>query len=571
MPKHVVLEKEAKKRLLKGVHTVAKAVTATMGIGGRNVVFEDEYGSIRSTKDGVTVAKNINSLEDPIEDFGARLIKEAAVNTADVAGDGTTTSTLLTSYIAEKSIEAIEKGFNAVELKKGIDKGYEYVVKELDTFTIEINNESDLKKIATLSANGDEQIGELISSAIIKAGSDGVVTVEDSRYGDTRMETVVGVQFSKGLLSPYFANDDKNSKCTLDTYGDGNVKILLYDGVIGFKEQVAPILEYCLDKNIQLLIIAEDIVGEAIPMFIINKERNGIKVCPVKADQYGDKRKAFIEDIAIISGGTVISPDKGLDLRKFSKDYTQLENYLGEARRIEVKTNTTTIIDAQSDKTYVENRVKEIQYKLENSQSQYETQYYKDRLGSLFGSVTIVHVSGLTKVELKERKDRAEDALFATYCALSDGVISGGGVPLLLIKDRYYTNRNLSFKNKHEEEGFKILLDACEQPFIKILYNAGIDLYPQLNLITLFKEWFKGNIKNLLINDLNKYNGKYIYHPLTKEYIDAYESGILDPVKVTKTALQNAVSVAGTILLTEAVIYTEKQETQVPNYLNELM
>lgn len=543
MTKNVVFGKEAKDRLLEGVNILANAVTTTMGVGGRNVIFEDEYGNLRSTKDGVTVAKMVSNLKDPIQDFGARLIKDAAIKTADVAGDGTTTATLLTQYITNEAIKAVENGSNAVEVKRGVEQGLTYVLKELETYVSKISDEVDLQKVATLSANGDDELGKYISNAISSVGRDGIVAIEETKYGETRIEIVEGIQWKKGLLSPYFATDDKNSKCILDG-GVEDVKILLYDKVISRKEEALPFLEYCLEFNKSLLIVAEDIVGEALSMMLMNKHGNNLKICPVKAAQYGDKRKEFLDDLAIITGAKLLRYDMGDSLHNFKGDYEKIESVLGNCRRVEVKGDVTTIIDSKGLEEDILKRTEEIKFKIENASSNYEREYLQDRLGNLVGAVAIVNVHARTDVELKERKDRAEDALFATYCALDEGVISGGGVPLLGIS----TIGNLEFSkmefvNDYQKKGFEILLNACKQPFLKIMSNAGIEneeLWKISNVLTLDKEGT-------------------VYDPLKKEFVNAFEYGIIDPVKVTKTALKNAVSVAGTVLLSECVINVERE------------
>ena len=453
MTKQVIFGKEAKDRLLEGVNIVANAVTTTMGIGGRNVVFDDEYGNLRSTKDGVTVAKMISDLKDPVQDFGARLIKAAAIKTANVAGDGTTTATLLTQYITNQAIKAVQNGANAVEVKRGVEKGLEFVLKNLKQYVSTISSQEDLEKVATLSANGDVEIGKYISEAINTVGRDGIVSIEETKFGETRIEIVEGIQWNKGLLSPYLANDDKNSKCVLD-----DAKILLYDKVISRKEEILPILEYSLKYNKSMLIVAEDIVGEALSMILLNKNGNNLKICPVKADQFGEKRKEFLQDLAIITNAQLLSYDMGDSLMDFRNNDEGLEAVLGECRRVEVKSNVTTIIDSKGLESEIVKRGEEIKYKLDNAKSQYEKEYLQKRLGNLVGSVAIINIHAHTEVELKERKDRAEDALFATYCALDEGVINGGGVPLFIIANNY---ANIVLDNEHKNEyqkiGFEIL------------------------------------------------------------------------------------------------------------------
>ena len=538
MIKNVVFGKEAKQRLLEGVNILADAVTTTMGVGGRNVIFEDEYQNLRSTKDGVTVAKMISNLKDPIQDFGARLIKDAAIKTADIAGDGTTTATLLTQYITNEAIKAVEKGANAVEVKRGVEQGLEYVLKQLKEYVSEISTEEDLEKVATLSANGDKELGKYISNAISTVGRDGIVSIEETRYGETRIEIVEGIQWKKGLLSPYFATDDKNSKCVLD-----DVKILLYDKVISKKEEALPFLEYCLQYNTSMLIVAEDIVGEALSMMLMNKHHNNLKICPVKAYQYGEKRKEFLQDLSIITGAKLLSYDMGDSLYSFKGDDEAINKILGECRRVEVKADVTTIIDSKGDEAEILARTQEIKYKIDNAKSPYEKEYLQDRLGNLVGAVAIVNVHARTDVELKERKDRAEDALFATYCALDEGVITGGGVPLLNISK--LGNFGEEFKNEYQKIGFEILLNACQQPFNKIMSNAGIS----------------GEELWGITGELLQVDG-IVFDPLKKEFVNAFENGIIDPVKVTKTALKHAVSVAGTVLLSECVINVEREDVK---------
>ena len=514
---------DARKKLAIGINKLSDAVTSTLGPNGRNVVYT-ENGEVRSTKDGVTVAKIISKLEDPIEDLGAQMLKQASIKTANNAGDGTTTSTLLAQQIIQGGLNYLDKGSNAVEIKKGIDSAVKEVVAELyKNIVTEISSEEQLKQIATISANGDEEIGKLIATAIQKVGREGIVHIEESKSDETYLETVEGMQFDRGYKSPYFVTDNNTMSTSIQ-----DALILIADKKFTQIKELLPILEAVSAQNKSLLVIAEDIEGEALATLIVNKARGILKVVAVKAPDFGDRRKLLLEDIAIMTGGQVFSTEKGMKLDKF--DW----KWFGEARVVTVNKDNTTLVDGKGDADAIKLRIEELQSQIEKSTSPYEKEKLQERLAKFIGGVAIVHVGGYTEAEMKEKKDRVDDALQATKAALEEGIVPGGGAVLLHARNCIETN-NI---------GAQIVYNACASPFKKILSNAGYeheDIYNAINSVTGGNYWCGWDLKS-------------------EEFVNMKEAGIIDPSKVTRIALENAASVAGTILLTEAVVVDKPED-----------
>ena len=526
MKKRIEFSEEARRQLLAGVDKLADAVVATLGPSGRNVVIEQEQGNPISTKDGVTVAKAVE-LEDEIENIGAQLVRQASIKTADQAGDGTTTSTLLARQIYKDGLDMITTSRNPIEIKKGIDKAVAITLDYIKNNLVEnIKTEEQLSQVATISGNNDTEVGTLIATAMDKVGVDGVVTIEESRTGETYLETVEGIQFNRGYKSPYFVTDNKSMQSVLN-----KPLILITTERLQQVKELLPLLETCSSQNKSLLIIAEDIDGEALSTLVVNKMRGILNVVAVKAPDFGDRRKASLEDIATLTGGVVVSKEKGMRLDKLDT------KWLGKAKKVTVSKDYTTIIDAQGSSEAIEQRIEEIKAQIEESKSPFEKETLQDRLAKFVGGVAMIFVGGHTEVELKEKKDRVEDALHATKAAIEEGIVPGGGIALL----------NARFNVEYPEDitgdqklGFEIVMKAITMPFKQILLNAGKDLsaIQEIN-------------DNINLNTDNKWFG---YNPKTEEYVDMFTQGIVDPFKVTRLALENAASVAGTLLTTEAII-----------------
>lgn len=528
MSKIISFDREAKQKLQAGIDKVNKAVSVTMGPFGRNVLIEKEHGQVVSTKDGVTVAKTI-TLEDPIENMAATVIKQAAQKTVDAAGDGTTASTVLAHSIASQALDATAyPATNATQVKRGIEEAVKQVVAKLKVMSIDITDEKQIKQIATLSANGDEEIGELVATAINKVGRDGVVTVEESRSGETSLEVVEGLQFDRGYKSPYMVTDNNSMQAILT-----DASILLFDGRISAVKDLLPILERVSQENKSLLIVAEDIDGEALSTLIVNKMRGILKVAAVKAPDFGERRTLILEDIATVTGGTVISPSKGMKLDKFNM------TWLGSARTVTVGKETTTIVDGKGSSEAIDTRIEELKSQIDQANSPYEVERLQDRLAKIIGGVAIINVGGGTEIEMKERKDRIDDALQATKAALEEGILPGAGVALLTARNSINNRDNSDFG-----KGGQIVFQACSSPFKQILSNAGEDA----------NEWL------MLLRDTTK-----VVPNITDNTVaDAFESGIIDPTKVVRCALENAAAAAVTLLMTECVIYdkpTDKKKT----------
>jgi len=531
MSKQVTLGTTARENLVKGIDILADAVVSTLGPNGRNVVIANN-GTPQSTKDGVTVAKSI-SLSNPEQELGVQLVKQAAIQTAEKAGDGTTTSTLLAREMVKAGLTALNNNENAVQIKRDIDATVKIVVNNLkQQISEDISGEEQLEQIASISANNDPEVGKLIATAIEKVGMEGVVHIEESRTGETYLETVEGLQFDRGYKSPYFVTDNNSMTATLD-----NPLILIADQKLTQVKELLPVLEAVSAQAKSLLIIAEDIDQEALATLIVNKMRGTMKVCAVKAPEFGDRRKLVLEDIAITTGGVVFDKQKGMKLDKFSWDW------FGEARTVTVEKEQTTLVDGKGTIQQIEARVEELQQQIGKASTPFETEKLQERLAKFVGGVAIIHVGGNTETEMKEKKDRVDDALHATKAAIEEGIVPGGGTALL------YASSGIEVKST----GASIVVRACAKPFNQILVNAGLDPV-------------KGQI--LADNLVNSGNDTWAgYNIKTDEIVNMKEAGIIDPTKVARTALQNAASVAGTVLLTECTVVDEptddKPQTQI--------
>jgi chaperonin GroEL len=530
MSKVIEFGPEARKKLVKGIDTLADAVVATLGPNGRNVVYV-ENGMVVSTKDGVSVARQIASLEDPIEDLGAQMVKQAAIKTADHAGDGTTTSTLLARELVKGGISKLNEGANAVEIKRGIDAGVKQVLETLKSNSEKITSEEQLEQIATISANNDPEIGKLISRAMEKVGREGVVYIEESKTDETYLEVVEGIQFDRGYKSPYFVTNNNNMSAVLQ-----DVSILLADHRFTNVKELVHILEGVASKGKSLLIIAEDIDGEALATLIVNKMRGTLKVVAVKAPDFGERRKLILEDIAILTGGKVFDKEKGMKLDRF--DF----GWLGHAKTVTVTKEKTTIIDGSGVEEDITARVESLTSQIEGAATPFEAEKLQERLSKFVGGVALVHVGGSTETEMKEKKDRVDDALHATQCALEDGIVPGGGSALLYAREGITYSKSESDDFKY---GKKLVYKACGKPFEVILSNAGYaesDMYPiNMEIGKADNVWSGFNIK-------------------TETIVNMKEEGIIDPHKVTKNALLNASSIAGTILLTECTVVDKPED-----------
>ena len=528
MSKKIEFGAEARKKLVKGIDTLADAVVATLGPNGRNVVYI-ENGMVVSTKDGVSVAKQIGSLEDPIENLGAQMVKQAAVKTSDHAGDGTTTSTLLARELVKGGLTKLNEGANAVEIKRGIDAGVKEVLTVLKENSEKISSEEQLQQIATISANNDVEVGKLIARAMEKVGREGVVYIEESKTDETYLEVVEGMQFDRGYKSPYFVTNNNNMSALLqDAY------VLIADHRFTQVKELLPILEGVSQKGKSLLIIAEDVDGEALATLIVNKMRGTLQVVAVKAPDFGERRKLILEDIAILTGGTVFDKEKGMKLDKFNWEW------FGEAKTVTVSKEKTTIIDGQGTAEAISERVESLTAQLEKAATPFEMEKLQERLSKFVGGVALVHVGGSTETEMKEKKDRVDDALHATQCALEDGIVPGGGAALL------HAREGITFTTENSDDfnyGKKLVHSACGKPFEVILKNAGYDDQSIYH--------FKYKVGDFGDKEREIWYGLDVK---TETVIDMKEAGIIDPHKVTKNALINAASIAGTILLTECTI-----------------
>lgn len=533
MNKQIKFSGEAREGVLKGVEKLAKAVTATLGPSGRNVLIERIGQAPLSTKDGVTVAKEID-LIDPIENIGAQLVKQVASRTNDLAGDGTTTSTLLAAELYKRGLELLADNTDVMEFKKGMDLTSKAVIEYLEENSTNITSEEQLEQVAKISANNDETIGKLIASAIEQVGTDGIVTAEESRTGETFLETVEGMEIARGFKSPYFVTNNDLLQAELK-----DVLVLIVDSKINSVKPLLPLLENASQKNKSLLIIAEDVDGEALSTLVVNKMRGILKCAVIKAPGFGDRQKLLLEDIAIVTGGNVVSKEKGMKLENYDPEW------LGSAKKAVIGKEKTTLIDAAGKESEIEDRVKTIKIQIENSSSNFEIENLQSRIGKIAGGVAIINVGGASEVEMREKKDRVEDALHATRAAIEEGIVPGGGVALLnagKTLEEYFDKEGLSESAKL---GVDTVYEAVVKPFECILKNAGYSEEAILDIRTkIVKEsgfTWKG------------------FNPKTDKLVDMFADGIIDPTKVTRLALENAISVVGTLLTTEAVIYTKPE------------
>jgi chaperonin GroEL len=519
--KEVKFSDEARQKMVAGVNVLAEAVKVTLGPKGRNVLLDRAFGGPHITKDGVSVAKEVE-LKDKFENMGAQLVKEVASKTNDVAGDGTTTATVLAQAIVTEGMKYVTAGMNPMDLKRGIDKAVEAVIAELKSISKPVPEKSkEISQVASISANADESIGEIIAKAMNEVGKEGVITVEDGKSLENEVEVVKGMQFDRGYLSPYFVTDVEKQIAGLDS-----PYILLFDKKISNIRDLLPVLEQVAKTSRPLLIIAEDVEGEALATLVVNNIRGILKTVAVKAPGFGDRRKAMLQDIAILTGGTVIAEEVGLSLEKATlKD-------LGQAKRVEVGKENTTVIDGLGDKAAVEARVAEIRKQIEVATSDYDKEKLQERVAKLAGGVAVIKVGAATEVEMKEKKDRVDDALHATRAAVEEGVVAGGGVALLRARAAI---KDLKGANADQEAGVKIVLKAVEAPLRQIVANAGDE-------------------PSVVVNNVLNGSGNYGYNAGTGEYGDMLEMGVLDPAKVTRTALQHAASIAGLMLTTDCMI-----------------
>lgn len=530
--KEVIFGDVARSKLVEGVNLLANAVKVTLGPKGRNVVLQRSFGSPVVTKDGVSVAKEIE-LEDKQQNLGAQLVKQVASKTSDTAGDGTTTATVLAQAIVREGQKYVVAGLNPLDLKRGIDKAVLAAVAELKKISKPTTTSKEIAQVASISANGEESIGHRIAEAIDRVGKEGVITVEDGKSLEDELEVVEGLQFDRGFLSPYFVTNQEKQVALLD-----DPFILLYDRKISNIRDLLPVLELVAKSARPLLIIAEDIEGEALATLVVNNIRGILKTVAVKAPGFGDRRKALLEDIAILTGGQVVAEETGLSLEKATLEV------LGQAKRIEVGKENTTVIDGAGNTTNIQARVKQIRAQIEESTSDYDREKLQERVAKLAGGVAVIKVGGATEVEVKEKKDRVDDALHATRAAIEEGVVPGGGVALIRVRHAISELRGI---NAEQDAGIKIVLRALEEPLRQIVINAGEEA-------------------SVVVARVAAGTGNFGYNAATGEYGDLVENGVLDPTKVTRTALQNAASIAGLILTTDATIFdAEKDGPPLPN------
>ena len=526
MAKDLFFNNDARDQLKKGVDTLADAVKVTLGPKGRNVIIDKKFGAPTVTKDGVSVAKEIE-LSEPIENMGAQLVKEVASKTADSAGDGTTTATVLAQAMFSTGIKNVAAGANPMDLKRGIDKAVAAVVADLQKQSKAIKDTNEIKQVGTISANNDAEIGEMIANAMDKVGKDGVITVEEARGTETEVKTVEGMQFDRGYLSPYFVTNTEKMEAELE-----NPYILIYDKKISAMKELLPVLEPVAQSGKPLVIIAEDVDGEALATLVVNKIRGSLKIAAVKAPGFGDRRKAMLEDIAILTGGTVISEERGYKLENATLEY------LGTAEKINIDKDNTTIVNGAGESATIEARVKEIQNQIENTTSDYDKEKLQERLAKLSGGVAILYIGAATEVEMKEKKDRVDDALHATRAAVQEGVVAGGGVALIRAAAAL---DKVKVENEDQETGVNIVRTAVEAPLRTIVANAGGE-------------------GSVVINAVKAGKADYGYNARTDVYENLIAAGVIDPTKVTRLALENAASIASLLLTTECVVAEEPEQ-----------
>ncbi len=528
MAKQIYFEIEARNKMKKGVDTLANAVKVTLGPKGRNVVIEKKFGAPSVTKDGVTVAKEIE-LEDPIENMGAQMVKEVASKTADIAGDGTTTATVLAQAIISEGLKNVAAGANPMDLKRGIDKAVIEVIKHLKSQSVEIGNEnSKIEQVASISANNDSSIGKLIAEAMIKVTKEGVITVEEAKGTDTTVEVVEGMQFDRGYVSPYFVTNSEKMQVDLE-----NPYILIYDKKISTMKDILHILEKVAQSGRPLLIISEDLEGEALATLVVNKLRGTLKVAAVKAPGFGDRRKEMLQDIAVLTNGTVISEEQGYKLENV--DLT----HLGQAAAISIDKDNTTVVDGKGEKENITARVNQIKAQIESTTSDYDKEKLQERLAKLSGGVAVLYVGAATEVEMKEKKDRVDDALHATRAAIEEGIVPGGGVAYIRAIESL---EGMKGDNNDETTGIQIVRRAVEEPLRQIVVNSGIE-------------------GSIVVQKIKEGTGDFGFNARTEVYENLLAAGVIDPTKVTRIALENAASIAGMLLTTECVI-SDKPEKQ---------
>ena len=531
MAKEITFDTVAREKLKAGVDALANAVKVTLGPKGRNVVIDKKFGAPHITKDGVTVAKEIE-LSDPIENMGAQMLKEVASKTADQAGDGTTTATVLAQAMVGAGLKNVASGANPMDLKRGMDKAVKAVVSELRKISREVGSDYEkIKQVATISANNDETVGSLIADAMKKVGTEGVITVEEAKGTETDVKTVEGMQFDRGYLSPYFVTNTENMEVELE-----NAFILIYDKKISSMKELLPVLEKTAQSGKPLLIIAEDVDGEALATLVVNKIRGALRVAAVKAPGFGDRRKAMLQDIAVLTGGTVISEETGLKL-----DNATLED-LGRAEKISIDKDNTTIVNGAGIKENILARVNEIKSQIEKTTSDYDQEKLQERLAKLAGGVAVLYVGAATEVEMKEKKDRVDDALHATRAAVEEGIVPGGGVALIRASAAL---DSLTGLNDDETTGIQIVRRAIEEPLRQIVANAGGE-------------------GAVVIQKIREGKGDFGYNARNEQYEDLFIAGVIDPTKVCRVALENASSIAGMLLTTECVISDIKEENSMP-------
>ncbi|EKF41149.1 chaperonin GroEL [Nitratireductor indicus] len=518
--KEVKFARDARERMLRGVNILADAVKVTLGPKGRNVVIDKSFGAPRITKDGVTVAKEIE-LEDKFENMGAQMVREVASKTNDIAGDGTTTATVLAQAIVQEGAKAVAAGMNPMDLKRGIDKAVADVVEYLTKATKKINTSEEVAQVGTISANGEAEIGKMIAEAMQKVGNEGVITVEEAKTAETELEVVEGMQFDRGYLSPYFVTNPEKMVADLE-----DAYILLHEKKLSNLQAMLPVLEAVVQSSKPLIIIAEDVEGEALATLVVNKLRGGLKIAAVKAPGFGDRRKAMLEDIAILTGGQVISEDLGIKLENVTLDM------LGRAKKVAISKETTTIVDGAGQKSEIEGRVAQIKQQIEETTSDYDREKLQERLAKLAGGVAVIRVGGSTEVEVKERKDRVDDALNATRAAVEEGIVPGGGTALLRASQAISAKGD----NADQDAGVNIVRRAVQAPARQISTNAGAEA---------------SIVVGKILDDSAVTFG---YNAQTGEYGDMIAMGIVDPMKVVRTALQDAASVAGLLITTEAMV-----------------
>ncbi|NVD38396.1 chaperonin GroEL [Ensifer sp. HO-A22] len=533
--KEVKFSSDARDRMLRGVDILANAVKVTLGPKGRNVVIEKSYGAPRITKDGVSVAKEIE-LEDKFENMGAQMLREVASRTSDVAGDGTTTATVLAQAIVKEGVKAIASGMNPMDLKRGIDLAVDAIVTELKVRARKIANNEEIAQVGTISANGDAEIGRYLAEAMEKVGNEGVITVEEAKTAEIELEIVEGMQFDRGYLSPYFITDQQKMRVEFeDPY------ILIYEKKLSNLQAMIPILESVIQASRPLLIIAEDVEGEALATLVVNKLRGGLKIAAVKAPGFGDRRKAILEDIAVLTGGTVVSEDVGIKLENVT-----LET-LGRAKRVMIEKENTTIVDGAGSKADIGGRVSQIKAQIEETTSDYDREKLQERLAKLSGGVAVIRVGGSSELEVKEKKDRVDDALHATRAAVEEGILPGGGVALLRVVGAL---DDIKVANQDQRVGIEIVRRAVEMPVRQIAENAGAE-------------------GSIIVGKLReKTDFAYGWNAQTGEYGDLFKMGVIDPAKVVRAALQDAASVAGLLVTTEAMIAEKPKKdgaAQSPN------